>query len=593
MTSACKQNNGSATASSGLFGKSGTGFSSFALSACLAVLLVAGCAGPGAQVPESAMPAELKQDDSPFARTDPKVLYYVGAAEISGRRDQQQAAAEYYAKAAALSDDPRVVERAIQVAFFAKDETLTNRGIERWLVLDPTALEPNRLAGILRLKQGQLEPTWGHIVTMLDREPSPKVWEAIIKMIAGAEQREVAALLFRRLTQERTPPADETIVQALSDLALQFRAMGLAEAYATRSIEINPDNAASYIWRGRLRTSLNRLDEALVDLAKAVELEPENPQSRQTYAALLAESDQFDEAIAQLEGVPATPLVLYSQGAYAHSAGLPEQADGFYQRLVNLQVEAQDEKFFLLGQLSETLEKPFEESVAWYDEVRAGDRLTDARLRSAVVLGTHDELARARRILKNLQNGNEQAATRAYLAEAGLLRELERPAEALDVYTTALGLLPENTDLLFARSLLAEDLGRLDMAEGDLRSVLEIRPDDANALNALGYTLANRTDRYDEALVLIQQAYDQMPNQAAIADSMGWVYYKLGDLEQAQRYLKEAIELDFDPEIVAHLGEVMWAMGRQEEAQTLWQKGLDKAPDSEVILETRGRLSGQ
>ncbi|MFK7956011.1 MAG: tetratricopeptide repeat protein [Lysobacterales bacterium] len=584
MKSAVKQKNNSATAVKA---------SKAVYWACLSLLLLAGCAGRGADTSSPQMPQELTQEDNPFARTDPKVLYYVGAAEISGRRDQQQAAAEYYAKAAALSDDPRIVERAIQVAFFAKDEVLTANGIMRWLELEPNALEPNRLAAILQLKQGQLEPTWGHIVTMLERDNSPKVWEAVIKIIAGAEQREVAAMLFRRLTQERTPPADETIVQALSDLALQFGAMGLAEVYATRSIEINPNNATSYLWRGRLRTSLNRLDEAMEDLAKAVELEPDDAQARQTYAALLAEADRFEDAIAQLDAVPATPLVLYSQGAYAHSAQLQEQADGYYQQLIDHNADSDDEKYFLLGQLSETLEKPFEESVGWYDKVRGGDRLNDARLRSAVVLGTHGELARARRILKMMQNGNEQAATRAYLAEAGLLRELEKPEEALDVYSRALSLLPENTDLLFARSLLAEDLERLDMAEGDLRRVLEIRPDDANALNALGYTLADRTDRYEEALALIEQAYKQMPNQAAIVDSMGWVHYKLGDLEQALKYLTEAIELDFDPEIIAHLGEVLWAMGREDDARDMWQKGLKDMPDSEVILETRGRLSGQ
>ncbi|MEM7708777.1 MAG: tetratricopeptide repeat protein [Pseudomonadota bacterium] len=558
------------------------------------ILLVAGCASTGNDVPVNAMPTELKEEGNPFARTDPRVLYYVGAAEISGRREAHQAAADYYAKASAISDDVKVVERAIQVAVFAKDEALTESGIRRWLELTPEALEPNRLAAILSLKQGDLEASWDHVVAMLDREPrNPQVWEAIAKMIAGAENREVAAALFRRLSQERTPPENELVLQQLSDLAVQFGAMGLAERYASASIQINPANPASYLWRGRLRTSQNRLEEALGDLGKAVELEPENAQSRQTYAALLAETDRYEEAIAQLEAVEPTPLVLYSQGVYAHSAELPEQADEFYQALADFDAESPDEKYFLLGQLAETLEKPFEQAVAWYDEVRGGDRLNDARLRSAVVLGTHGELARARTILRLLQNGNEQSATRAYLAEAGLLRELDQPEQALAVYSRALGLLPQNTDLLFARSLLAEDLDQLDLAEADLRRVLEARPGDANALNALGYTLADRTDRYEEALALISEAYQQMPNQAAIADSMGWVHYKLGNLDDALKYLTRALELEFDSEIVAHLGEVLWAMGREQEAQDIWQKGLDEVPESQIILDTRGRLSGQ
>ncbi|MEM9533717.1 MAG: tetratricopeptide repeat protein [Pseudomonadota bacterium] len=557
----------------------------------LAALIAGGCAATGGdRVPVGAVPSELKDDNEVLGRTDPRVLYYVGAAEISGRRDAQQAAAEYYAKAAALSDDVKIAERAIQVAVFAKDEALTEQGIERWLALDPAGLEPNRLAAILRLKQGELELGWDHIVAILDRDSSPPAWEAVIKILAGAEQRDVAAILFRRLSQERTPPANQAIVQQLSDLAVQFGALALAEAYATRSIEINPDNAESYLWRGRLRTSQNRLDEALMDLEKAVSLDPDNMQSRQTYAALLAEAGRHEEAIAQLDEIEPTPLVLYSQGVYANAADLPEAADSYYRQLEVLAVEDEDEKHFLLGQLAETLEKPFEETVAWYGKVRAGDRLNDAKLRSAMVLGTNDEMAQARVILRRLQNGNEQTATRAFLAEAGLLRELERPEEAIDVYSDALTLLPENADLLFARALLAEDLDRLDVTEGDLRRVLELRPNDANALNALGYTLADRTDRYEEALGLIARAYEQLPNEAAIADSMGWVHFKLGNLEEALKYLRAALELEFDSEIVAHLGEVLWTMGREQEARETWDQGLERLPESEVILDTRRRL---
>ena len=133
----------------------------------------------------------------------------------------------------------------------------------------------------------------------------------------------------------------------------------------------------------------------------------------------------------------------------------------------------------------------------------------------------------------------------------------------------------------------------MDVTEEDLRKVLEQRPDDANALNALGYTLADRTDRYDEALELIERAYSQLPNEAAVVDSMGWIHFKLGNLDKALDLLQQALALQFDAEIAAHLGEVLWAMGRFDEARETWTEGLEKSPDSSVILETRERLDSQ
>ena len=150
-------------------------------------------------------------------------------------------------------------------------------------------------------------------------------------------------------------------------------------------------------------------------------------------------------------------------------------------------------------------------------------------------------------------------------------------------------MLKDNTDMLFARALLAETMDLLDITESDLRRVLELRLDDPNALNALGYTLADRTDRLDEAYDLIKRALDQMPNEAAIVDSMGWVHFKLGRYEEAIAYLERAIEIQFDSEIAAHLGEVLWTVGREQDAMELWDKALGLEPDSLVLQKTRAR----
>lgn len=559
---------------------------------CLLIGLTGGCAGLS-RAPEAVPdppPDLLDAPDSAVARLNPDVLYYVGAAEISGRAEQHQRAAQFYLKAAELADDPKIAERAVQLAVYADDEALTLRGINRWLELEPDAPEPQRLAAVVRLRQGDTDRAWEHVSKLLERSNGPETWDAIIKVLAGSKGRAAATEVYRRLAAEHNPPAVEEIVQRLSDLGAQFAQLVLAEQFATRALQLNPGNAQTYNWRGRLRTSLNRLDDALADFAEAVELDPENAPLRQSYAALLAEVGDYYAAIEQLDQVEPSAMVIYSQGVYAMAAEDEALANAFYEELKTVVTEDENEKYFFLGQLAETLKRPYSEVIDWYGRVRSGERMEDARLRTALVLGTNDELPQARVILRRLQNGTAQTAARAYLAEAGLLRQADMNDEAYAVYSQGLELLPANTELLFARALLAEEMDLVEVTEKDLQQILETDPDDPNALNALGYTLADRTDRYAEALSLIERALEQLPDEAAVVDSMGWVQYKLGNLELALDYLERALSLDYDAEIVAHLGEVLWALGRHDEARETWRQGLEKNPDSEIIRLTRERF---
>ncbi len=563
-----------------------------ALFCCLLIGLTSGCAGLS-PAPEALPdpPADLVDaPDSAITRLDPDVLYYVGAAEISGRAEQHQQAAQFYLKAAELAEDAKIAERAVQLAVYADNEELTLRGINRWLELEPGAPEPQRLAAVVRLRQGDPDRAWEHVSRLLERSNGPETWDAIIKVLAGSKGRAAATEVYRRLAAEHNPPAIEEIVQRLSDLGAQFAQLVLAEQFATRALQLNPGNAQTYNWRGRLRTSLNRLDDALADFAKAVELDPDNAPLRQSYAALLAEVGDYHAAIEQLDQVEPSAMVIYSQGVYAMAAEDEALANQFYQELQTVASEDENEKYFFLGQLGETLNRPYPEVIDWYGRVRSGDRMEDARFRTALVLGTNDELPQARVILRRLQNGTAQTAARAYLAEAGLLRQSDMNDEAYAVYSEGLELLPANTDLLFARALLAEEMDMVDVTERDLQQILETNPDDPNALNALGYTLADRTDRYAEALSLIERALEQLPDEAAVVDSMGWVQYKLGNLELALDYLERALSLDYDAEIVAHLGEVLWALGRHDEARETWREGLEKDPDAEIIRLTRERF---
>ena len=161
----------------------------------------------------------------------------------------------------------------------------------------------------------------------------------------------------------------------------------------------------------------------------------------------------------------------------------------------------------------------------------------------------------------------------------------------MTVYDRALEEYAGNADLLYARAMLAEKLDRLDILERDLRAILGTEPDHAEALNALGFTLADRTDRYDEALVLLERAIELKPDDYYVIDSMGWVLYRVGRLEEAIQYLRRAFALSEDPEVAAHLGEVLWVMGRKAAAREIWDTALQTTPDDANLLEVIKRFS--
>ena len=526
-----------------------------------------------------------------LARTNPEVLYYVGAAEIAGLRKEHALAAELYRHAGDLSDDPAIAAQAVKVAVFVNDEDLTLRGIKRWMELQPDNLESHRYAAMLYLRRGDVDNSWKHISTLIGGDGSVENWAAVGAMLTNTPDRGAARQLYRKLvTDFAPPPGSVKLARQYSDLGVQLGDFKNAERFAGLVIESNPQDPESYNWRGRLRTSLGRLKGALRDFERAVELDPSNEDTRQAYAALLADLDDYQGAIEQLDQIADSLVVVFSKGIYADASEQPDLAYEYYLQLQTLEVEDLDQKAYFVGQLAEALERPVEEVLQWYGQVRQGDRLDNARLRSALALGNNSQLLKARVILGSLQNGNAETAARAYLAEGGLLRDADLKAEALQVYDQGLALLKDNTDMLFARALLAETMDLLEITESDLRRVLELRLDDPNALNALGYTLADRTDRLDEAYDLIKRALDQMPNEAAIVDSMGWVHFKLGRYEEAISFLERAIEIQFDSEIAAHLGEVLWTVGRQQDAAALWDKALSLEPDSLVLQQTRSRF---
>jgi tetratricopeptide (TPR) repeat protein len=311
-----------------------------------------------------------------------------------------------------------------------------------------------------------------------------------------------------------------------------------------------------------------------------------------SYARLLAENEQLDAALAQFERLvkqaPDSVEVHFAVGVLALQAKDMDKAQRHLEKVLSLGQRLLEANYYL-GRLFET-KGDVDNALRHYYAVRHGEYYLSAHSRAASLLADQGKLDRARDLLHALETDDPQERLRLYLVEGELLRRAGQYQEAFDFYTEKLAQMPQDTALRYARALVAERLDKLTMAEEDLRAIIDREPGNAQALNALGYTLADRTDRYEEALGFIQRALEANPGDAAIIDSMGWVQFRMGNHEQAVEYLRKALALIDDPEIAAHLSEVLWVMGDKQEARKLWDEFLGKFPEHESLLEVKQRL---
>ena len=243
------------------------------------------------------------------------------------------------------------------------------------------------------------------------------------------------------------------------------------------------------------------------------------------------------------------------------------------------------ERRLLLGQIAQFLKRP-QEALEWYRGVPGGAQRTEARLRIANVLfelGKKDEAFAQVHELQGDASADDDARRAAYLLEAELKQKNDDDAGELDVLARGLAAYPDDNALLYARGLAWERRDRIDRAEADLRKILVADPENVAALNALGYTLADRTTRYQEALELIDRARAAEPDEAAIIDSYGWVLYRLGRNAEALVELRRAFILQKDPEIAAHIAEVLWVTGKQEEARKFFDEARKLDPKNRSL----------
>jgi tetratricopeptide (TPR) repeat protein len=441
----------------------------------------------------------------------------------------------------------------------------------------PAAQRPALLGSLPRLFQRAAEPkkVYAALMPVLQdaaRQPDTRIVALVVQARLALNAGDGAqALSLTQAVASAAPETDDAMLLALELMPTQ----PVAEALVTSRLQAQPDNVALRVAYGRALARGQRVADAVREFSTVTKAQPSNAPAWFALGTLeldLRHAEAADIALRQyLQLIPA--------------AATPDGDD-------KALTEARQQAWLMLAQAAEQ-RGDLKGAEAWLLKVDAPARRLDTQFRRASLLARQGKLDQGVKLIQALPEETADDSRAKLLAEAQLLRDARDWKSAFDVLAVANEKFPGNADLIYEQSMMAEKIGRLDEMEALLKRVIALKPEYHHAYNALGYSLAERNVRLDEARDLIVKALSLAPAEPFIVDSMGWVEYRLGNKAEALRLLRQAYAARPDPEIAAHLGEVLWISGEQDEARRVWREGTQRDPKNEALRETMARLEAR
>ena len=511
--------------------------------------------------------------------------YLVG--EVAGQRGDIALASSVFYELAKSSRDPRLAERAARAAVYGNQHQLALRSAGLWAELDPDSIEAQQAMAQLLLSSGNLEDARPFLEKLLVANDTRANGFLYLNGVLSRHPDKEAALA---LVQDLAAPYPKQAEAKFAVAHMAFNAgqneLALQELGIAETLRPGWESAAALHGEILLRESP---DKALAFFHGFLEKYPETSNIRLTYAKLLVNEKKLDAARAQFtklaDTVQENPEMAVVVGLLAGQLGDYAQADKYFKQALEHDYKEPEQIYLYLGQSAEK-QKQNDQAYAWYKQVTSDELRFDAQLRIASLLASEKKLPEARKMLQTLPNLTSEQQAIALQVEANLLVQEKQYTEAYAILDRAINTLPNTPEMIYDFAMLAEKVLRFDVMEQQLRKLITLKPDFAQAYNALGYTLADRNVRLDEAAGLIEKALSLSPDDHYILDSMGWVQYRRGMLNEAADYLRRAYSERTDPEIAAHLGEVLWQQGKRDEAVKTWEEALRAHPDNEVLLNT-------
>ena len=560
----------------------------FKRSAMILSLLLAACAHVPQPVVEPVVKPEPQAEkplDLPQLELTGQMLYEFLLGEVASQRGIPEIAAQVYMRLADSTRDPRVASRAAQLAYDAHDMDRAVEAFKLWLELEPTSLQAKQMLSMMLISGGKLNEARPYLAEMLAAYPD-RVGHAfmnIYPLLAQHPDKVAAFDLLRELTQPYPRVAEAHLVLAQAAGAAGKRDVALDEVRQARALQGEWEVAVLFEAQILQRESPQ---EALALLKKHLAAYPKANEARLLYARILLAQKQYAESRTEfqhlLDARPENAELAFAVAMLSLEMGELERAESELRQALDKGKKDEGTVYYYLGQLAEA-KKSNEDALQNYRKVQDGEYVFAARLRATHMFYKMGKLEEARDYLHQSVTQNNQQRVQVISIEAQILRDAKQPEAAYQVLTQGLEKLPNHPELLYEAAMLAEQLHKYEIFEQQMRKVIQVRPDNAQAYNALGYSLLDRNERIQEGMQLVEKANQLAPDDIGIIDSIGWGHYRLGNIPKSLEFLRRAYTANPDPEIAAHLGEVLWKRGDQDSARKVWEESAKANPDNETL----------
>ncbi|MFL6709972.1 MAG: tetratricopeptide repeat protein [Massilia sp.] len=534
----------------------------------------------------------------PNATLTSELLYKLMKAELDFKQGNWQAPYTTMMEAARVTRDPRLAQRATEMALASRQGEPTLAAIRLWRELAPQSDEATQYyLGFVVLSDDITDAEAIFRARLSAATPGERglLMFQTQQLLGRAKDKAAANAMLERLIAPYAATLEGRIV--LAQAAFTRGDKERAQKEATAALALKPESEIAVLMVAQV-TADESAAEAL--LARFIKANPNAREVRTAHARLLVNARKFGPAREELRVLlktqPENLSTLYALGVVSLQLNDMAGAEGYLKRFATAATHQADTEadtgraYSLLAQLADD-RGDAKAALGWLDKIDEEDRVWfAAQLKRAQIVAKGGDVAGARKMLAALPAPTEAEQAQVLLADGQVLRDAARNDQAYTLLQAGVAKFPGNPDLLYDFAMMAEKTGHLDDMEKALREVMVQAPENHHAYNALGYSLAERNVRLPEALELIAKALQMAPDDPFIMDSMGWVQFRMGNLSAAEAQLRQAYALRSDPEIAVHLGEVLWQKGQQAAARKLWREARNKDPKNDTLRNTLSRL---
>jgi predicted Zn-dependent protease len=552
----------------------------------LALSLMLTFAGSGLAHAESStvVTPKIKEANAEFV-----YKYLLG--EIAGQRGELTLAGQLFLDLAKQTRDARLAERAAKVGVYANQPGLALQATRLWTELDPNSTEAQQAASQLLVASGNLKEAKPQIKKLLEKqETRANGFMYLNTLLANQKDKNEVLLAVQDLAKPYPSLAEAHF--AIAQAAFFADKSDLAKSELDLADKQRPGWEPSAQMHGQILFKESP-DKALSFYKDFLKRYPNANEVRMIYAKTLVNQKKFQEAkpefVRLVDNSKGNPEISAVVGLLSLESGEFKLADQYFEQALQKGFKEPHQLYLYLGRSAEK-QKNDARALKWYDQIQAGEFFLDGRLAAANVIARTKNANAAIEMLDEINDLTTEQQMIVIQTEASMLAHEKRHQEAFELLEKAVHNIPNSPELVYDYAMAAERIGKLDLMETELYKLIKMKPDFAAAYNALGYSYADRGIKLVEAKNLIETALKLSPNDHYIMDSLGWVLFRLGDIPNALEQLRKAYSIQADPEIAAHLGEVLWKQGQQEEARKVWGEALKAFPDNDILLATANKF---